>query len=82
MIKSAKDVWDSQENRDDFEKACDSVMRAIEKASAGGKRDCAFKPHPSDQYHAVRAEFEKHGYRFRPTGYIGGVWQHTEEICW
>lgn len=22
------------------------------------------------------------GYHFEPTGYIGGVWQRTEEICW
>ena len=22
------------------------------------------------------------GYRIDPTGYIGGVWQRTEDICW
>ena len=22
------------------------------------------------------------GYRIEPTGYIGGVWQRTEDICW
>ena len=22
------------------------------------------------------------GYRFKPTGYCGGVWQDSEEICW
>lgn len=22
------------------------------------------------------------GYRIEPTGYIGGVWQRTKDICW
>lgn len=30
----------------------------------------------------VKEEFKKHGYTFAPTGYIGGVWQITENICW
>ena len=30
----------------------------------------------------VKAEFKKHGYIFKPTGYINGVWQDSEDICW
>lgn len=30
----------------------------------------------------VRALFENYGYKIKPTGYIGGVWQLTEEIIW
>lgn len=26
--------------------------------------------------------YHQKGYRFKPTGYIGGVWQQTEDICW
>ncbi len=82
MIRSAQDVWNNQTNRTDFNNACDSVMRAIEKASEQGKRQCCFNPHPADQYNAVKAEFQKFGYRVVPTGIIGGVRQDTEEICW
>lgn len=30
----------------------------------------------------VRERFRKAGYIIKPTGYIGGVWQLTEDICW
>lgn len=82
MIKSAKEVWENQVNKADFENACESVMRGIEKASMAGYRSCCFDPRPVEQYHAVKAEFEKHGYTFKPTGYVGGVWQRSEDICW
>lgn len=81
MIRSAEEVWRSQENKGGFEKACESVMRSIEKASAKGFRDCCFNP-PAEFYEPVKAEFQKNGYTFRPTGYIGGVWQLTEQVCW
>lgn len=30
----------------------------------------------------VKEHFRKQGYKFRPTGYSGGVWQHTEDMYW
>ena len=30
----------------------------------------------------VKLKFIKAGYTIKPTGYIGGVWQLTEDICW
>lgn len=30
----------------------------------------------------VKKRFIDAGYRIEPTGYIGGVWQSTEDICW
>lgn len=30
----------------------------------------------------VKAAFVKAGYIIKPTGYIGGVWQNSEDICW
>ena len=30
----------------------------------------------------IKKRFINAGYRIKPTGYIGGVWQQTEEICW
>lgn len=77
-----------------FEKAVNSVMRAIEKASERGYRQTCFNPSVYwytndsgletyiDFYDQTKKEFKKHGYTFKPTGYVGGVWQRTEEICW
>lgn len=30
----------------------------------------------------VKKRFIEAGYRIKPTGYIGGVWQLSEDICW
>lgn len=30
----------------------------------------------------LRRMFLEKGYTFRPTGYYGGVWQMSEDICW
>ena len=38
---------------------------------------------PSDEYYSeVREKFERCGYKIKPTGYINGVWQRTEDIVW
>lgn len=77
-----------------FEAAIQSVLREIEKARKQGRLDCCFHPriyHYTDAnnethliscYDAVKTAFQSKGYVFRPTGYIGGVWQQTEHICW
>ena len=81
-IPMASEIWKNQQNRYDFDRACESVLREIEKAQKAGMRDTCFNPQPYEQYDAVKREFERHGYSFRPTGFIGGVWQRTEHICW
>ena len=30
----------------------------------------------------IKKKFLSSGYVIKPTGYIGGVWQRTEDICW
>ena len=30
----------------------------------------------------IKKRFQKAGYIIKPTGYIGGVWQLTEDIMW
>ena len=40
------------------------------------------KDSDADVYAEIRAKYERAGYRIIPTGYIGGVWQLTEDICW
>ena len=36
----------------------------------------------ADVYDEVKELYEAEGYKIVPTGYIGGVWQRTEDICW
>lgn len=98
MIKNAYEVRRKTENSErykaGYEKAVNSVMRAIERASEKGYRNACFNPSVYwyqtetglatyiDFYCEVREEFKKHGYTFKPTGYVGGVWQRTEDIYW
>jgi len=35
-----------------------------------------------DCKHEIKAWLKDLGYRIEPTGYIGGVLQRTEDICW
>jgi hypothetical protein len=48
----------------------------------GGKAYDAYKYNFDDYKEEVKQVFKKAGYIIRPTGYIGGVWQLTEDICW
>ena len=32
--------------------------------------------------YCIKIHFKKLGYTFKPTGYVGGVYKHTEDICW
>ena len=36
----------------------------------------------SDYEDEIREKFRKAGYKIKPTGCIGGVWQLTEDIMW
>lgn len=40
-------------------------------------------PYRFDDYaDEIKKRFQKAGYIIKPTGYIGGVWQLTEDIYW
>lgn len=68
----------------------EKISRAVERQNAiisraigNGKTETCFELDKSDAlYSDVRNIFEKAGYTIKPTGYIGGVWQLTEDICW
>lgn len=53
----------------------------IRKAASEGKHSTIFRFLPDDDSGA-KEHYQKLGFRFRPTGYIGGAWQRTEDICW
>lgn len=82
-IPTASQTRSETTPNEDFQKGVNSVLREIEKAKAAGKYQCNFWPYcKGDHYDSIKALFQKYGYTFRPTGYIGGVWQDTENICW
>ena len=61
------------------ERQNDRIKSAIEK----GNHSTIFYPNTTDpDYRELRLMYEREGYHIKPTGYIGGVWQLTEDICW
>lgn len=42
----------------------------------------AYEYHFDDYAEEIKKKFVNAGYIIKPTGYIGGVWQDTEDICW
>lgn len=57
------------------------IQFAVERNS-----QCAYfacdKTNDKDVYDEIRRKYENAGYIIKPTGYSGGVWQLTEDICW
>lgn len=48
-----------------------------------GRHEACFPVNKDNTYYQdVRGMFEEQGYKIKPTGYIGGVWQETEDIYW
>lgn len=61
------------------------IDNCIQSAVKDGRTECYFpcdKDADKDVYDEIRCKYEKAGYIIKPTGYIGGVWQVTEHICW
>lgn len=59
----------------------------INRAIANGQNSCLFECYRDSIndgpfYTEVRKKYEDAGYFIKPTGYICGVWQLTEDICW
>lgn len=64
-----------------YEKVNTRIQKAIERGCCSTYFPCD-KDRDKDIYDEVRAKYEAVGYIIKPTGYIGGVWQLTEDICW
>lgn len=61
------------------------IDERIKNAVQRGELSCYFpcdKDSDKDVYDEIRSKYEKAGYKIKPTGYIAGVWQLTEDICW
>lgn len=48
----------------------------------GEDRDKAIYYSFDDYHDMVAKRFREAGYTIKPTGYIGGVWQRSEDIIW
>ena len=75
-------MWAETPVHADFHKACENMMKKIEKAAYEGKLATVFDPYPYGFHNEVKAAFQDAGYAFRPVGMIGGVMQDAEDICW
>lgn len=73
--------------KEHVDKIIGRVNESIKRAVENGYHECYFncgKDNYEDApfYDEVRARFEQSGYTIKPTGYIDGVWQRTENITW
>ena len=83
--REAKRLSEKNGHKKEFEKRIRQVEREIKDACEYGHTSTCWGM--LDQYKnpidfEVKEHFRKLGYKFRPTGYSGGVWQHTEDIYW
>lgn len=85
MIKSAKEVRSEMMQNENYKKAVEEqvgwVVNSIELAKSRGYDHTVFSV-KSDYEHEIKRMFLDKGYSFRPTGYCGGVWQASVDICW
>jgi 6-phosphogluconate dehydrogenase len=85
MIYPASEARDRLNLNQSYAKAVDdqarSVMSCIERAIERGESRVCFSV-ALKYVDDVKKLFVRLGYTFRPTGYVGGVWQRSEDICW
>lgn len=88
MVEPMMITKEMRESRaEKVDKIIKRINSDIKRAAEKGRHECFFdcsKESYSDApfYKEVRERFEMCGYRIKPTGYIGGVWQLTENIEW
>lgn len=81
MIEITKEMrQQSKKEKDELVKRIDeNIIKARDK----GYTRAHFAIRTTNKYYdEIRNEYERHGYKIKPTGYIQGVWQITEDICW
>lgn len=88
-IKKASELVKSDDRMQAMEYCAKWIMHNIEKANNAGRDRTCFTPTVTrvngryiDCEPELRKAFRDAGYKFEPTGYIGGVWQRTIDICW
>lgn len=85
MIKSAHEIRNEMLDNDEYMTSLRDnisyVMDRIELAKSEGYTRVCFSPDPRHK-DKIKQMFLDKGYTFKPTGYCGGVWQLSEDVCW
>lgn len=88
-IKMASELKPTDDRQKALEYCKKWIMHYIEKANERGQRNVCFSPtgytvngRYIDCEDELKQIFRNAGYGFKPTGYIGGVWQRTIDITW
>lgn len=84
-MKITKEMRDSREGN--ISRIIEKINQDIQQAVDRGSHECFFDCSKCNDsqgpfYSEVRKRFEDCGYRIKPTGYRGGVWQLIEHIEW
>lgn len=88
-IKMVSELKTSSNRKKALEYCQKWIMHYIEKANDAGRDRTCFTPTGTvingvyiDCEDELVRIFKNAGYRFAPTGYVGGVWQRTTDIVW
>lgn len=83
LIPSAEETRKTTAESEELKRKIAEINKRIQNAKEHGERRCYFCCAWCDDLdHVLREMYAAKGYRFCPTGYIGGVWQSTTDICW
>ncbi len=80
MQQTRKELSQNEIYRKELKKQIDNMNKRIEYAKNKGYSSTCWCVYEHE--HQIRAMYKEKGYTFKPTGYVGGVWQETEDICW
>jgi hypothetical protein len=80
MEQTREELSHNEIYRKEIAQEINKMNERIEKAKErGGSSTCWVV---NKHEHHLRRMYRKKGYSFKPTGYVGGVMQYTEDICW
>ena len=81
MIEITKEMREKKQKK--IDELCGRIDANIRWAISNNRTKVCFPVDKYDEFYSeVREMYEKEGYKIIPTGYIGGVWQLTEDITW
>jgi hypothetical protein len=85
-IPSAQSVRKETQENENYKiaisQAIKNLNKRIEEAKKKGLTDTSFGGFSYKHEDELKRLYKEKGYWFKPTGFIGGVYQTTEQICW
>ena len=82
LIPSVEETRKTTKESEILMKKIASINNRIQSAKQNGMRRCYFCSNGEEFEHVLREMYIAKGYEVFPTGYCGGVWQLTTDICW